>query len=271
MFFKNLLETRLLEFQNFSLTVADMLGVFVVYFMAWGALRFLSRALDRFKGDSWDKGRRHSVHLLAQYVVWLLAGTAMLEMLGVHVTVLVAGSAALLVGLGLGVQQIFRDIVSGIFLLFEGTIEVGDVLEVNKTVGKVEEIKLRTTRLSTRDGQTMIVPNYMFITENVINWSYGSEQPVRFQVVMCVEGDSDEMTVWEIMHAAACEHPDVLTSDAGRKPSVKLTEFGQRGLIFELNFWTLRKFEATTVASDLRVEILKKLREAGVRLAFTDD
>ncbi len=169
-------------------------------------LRAIRRVINRGGGrllDLSDKGRRMSLYLLAKYFVWTVAVAVMLEIVGVHVSVLLAGSAALLVGLGLGMQQIFRDIVSGIFLLFEGTIEIGDVLEVDGKLGRVEEINLRTSKVLTRDGQTMIVPNHKFITENVLNWTHHDTNPSAFRVQVRVAHEADERQMVALLNGCS--------------------------------------------------------------------
>ena len=109
-----------------------------------------------------------------RYFVWVFVISVSIVILGFDITLLVAGSAALLVGIGFGLQNIFSDLISGLFMLFERKVKVGDVMEVDNIVGKVKAINLRTSELLTRDGYNIIVPNHKFITENVVNWSHNS-------------------------------------------------------------------------------------------------
>jgi small-conductance mechanosensitive channel len=199
--------------------------------------------------------------------VWTVTTAVMLEIIGIHVTVVLAGSAALLVGVGLGVQQIFRDIMSGIFLLFEGTIEIGDVLLLDGQVGKVLEINLRTSKLLTRDGQVMIVPNHKFITENLMNWTHQDQLPSRFSFTVGTNYLAPENRVREIMLACAQMHPDVLQDDPERPTQARLQDFTDERIIFELLFWTHRKFEADTVCGDLRFAIRERLQAEGIGMA----
>ncbi|MEO8666111.1 MAG: mechanosensitive ion channel domain-containing protein, partial [Ignavibacteria bacterium] len=128
----------------------------------------------RTKSFPENEERLYSILTLITYIIWVIAFALMLENLGIKVTFLIAGSAALLVGLGLGLQQTFNDIVSGIIILVEGSLKKNDVVEVDKLVGRVKEINLRTSVIYTRDSIDMIVPNHKFINENVINWSHHS-------------------------------------------------------------------------------------------------
>jgi small-conductance mechanosensitive channel len=208
-----------------------------------------------------DRGRRHSLFLIVQYIAWVLGAMGMFRVVGLDISVLLAGSAAFLVGIGLGLQQIFRDIASGVFLLFEGTIEVGDVIQVDGTVGKVEQINLRTSKILTRDGLTMIVPNHKFIVERVTNWSHQDKAPSRFSVSVTVSYHCDEKQVRQLLLDCAFEHPDVVTDDPQLSPQARLTDFGKSEMVFEMQFWTHRKFEVELVRSDLRYSLREKFRQ----------
>ena len=207
-----------------------------------------------------DKGRRMSLYLLAKYMIWTIAAAVMLEIIGIHISVLLAGSAALLVGLGLGVQPIFRDIVSGIFLLFEGTIEIGDIIRLDGEVGRVKEINLRTSKLITRDGHTMIVPNHKFITENVMNWTHQEMHSAAFRVQVRAGYDVDGQQLTEVLNSVVMAHPDVLTKDPERMPQVALLEFQEKCVLYEVRFWTEKQFDADQVQSALRFAFLEKMR-----------
>lgn len=251
----------------YSFTLAMLSGLVLVWLLSTLLLRAIRRVINRGSGRLLylsDKGRRMSIYLLAKYFVWTVAVAVMLEIVGIHVSVLLAGSAALLVGLGLGVQQIFRDIVSGIFLLFEGTIEIGDVLELDGKIGRVEEINLRTSKLLTREGQTMIVPNHKFITENVQNWTHQNATPSAFRVQIRVAHDADDQKIIGILQAAAAAHPDVMKQDTERLPQFRLADFQEKCTLYELKFWTEKQFEAEQVQSDLRLAIQQQMRAQGV-------
>ncbi len=265
---KALLETRLLDIGGFTLTVAMVLGLLFVWIVAWMLQRVSKRLIRRgLMRSSWDEGRRKSVFLISQYIIWIAAITAMLQIIGVQITALVAGSAALLVGISLGIQQIFRDIASGVFLLFEGTIEIGDVVQVDGVVGRIEEIRLRTSRLRRRDGVEMIVPNHKFITENVLNWNYQSNTASAFQVNVPVRNDCDPELVRNLLVQAANVHPDVIKGAPEYLPEVQLLDFHEKsGLVFRLQFWTKNIFEADRVQSDLRFAIQSALRAHGIAL-----
>jgi small-conductance mechanosensitive channel len=264
-----ILQYKIFSVGSYALTVTMVLGVLLTWFLAWLLLRAIRRILNRSERllNLSDQGRRLSVYLITQYVVWTVAAAIMLEVVGIHVSVVLAGSAALLVGLGLGVQQIFRDIMSGIFLLFEGTVEIGDIIEMDGRVGKITEINLRTSKILNRDGTVMIVPNHKFITENVLNWTHHEQMPGRFSITVGTDYAAAEDRVRDILLDCAMQHPDVLQDDPDRRPSARLLDFTDERIIFELQFWTHRKFESDTVRGDLRFAIRARLRAEGIGMA----
>jgi small-conductance mechanosensitive channel len=180
---------------------------------------------------------------------------------------MLAGSAALLVGLGLGLQQTFNDIVSGIIILIEGTIRVGDVLELEGLVGRVTEIKLRTSTVYTRDGMNVIVPNHRFINENVVNWTH-NHLANRFRITVGVAYGSDEQLVHKLLKECAEAHDDVITKETDRSVLVRLIGFGDSSLDFEILFWSRNAFRIEQTKSDIRFAILKAFREAGITIPF---
>jgi small-conductance mechanosensitive channel len=252
---ETLLQEKLLTVGSWSLTVAMILGLLVTWILTELLVAALRKVIHRQSRllNLPDTGRRHSLYLIAKYIIWTVAAGVMLEIVGIHVTVLLAGSAALLVGLGLGIQQIFRDIVSGIFLLFEGTIEIGDILQLDNTVAEVAEINLRTSRLLTRDGKTLIVPNHRFITENLVNWSHGSRQPARFTMTAETSLQADATRALSDLIAFAADHPDIIRDSPEHQPRARLREMTHEKLTFDLHFWTYQKMDGDRIAAEIRI------------------
>jgi small-conductance mechanosensitive channel len=258
------LEYQLFTYKGYTLTVAMVLGIFLVWLLTTLFLRAVRRVIHRGSTrllNLADRGRQMSLYLLVKYFVWTLAIAVMLEMVGIRVSVILAGSAALLVGLGLGVQQIFKDIISGVFLLFEGSIEIGDIIELDGKVGRVEEINLRTSKLSTRDGHTMIIPNHKFITENVHNWSHLQSEATAFSVQILVPGKTDHRIVREALNQVAAENQDIVHEVPAQTPQIRLADFQEKGTVYEIRFWTDQKFDVENIKSDLRWAAQEKLRE----------
>lgn len=229
------------------------------------AIGFLVRRRVRHHPET--KARLHSLRLLLTYLIWLVAIVSALRTLGIDVTYMLAGSAALLVGLGLGLQQTFNDIMSGIIILLEGTIRVGDVLELEGLVGRVTEIKLRTSTVNSRDGMNVIVPNHRFINENVVNWTHNN-MVNRFRITVGVAYGSDEQLVHRLLKDCAERHADVITNEPEKAVVVRLIGFGDSSLDFELLFWSRNAFRIEQTKSDIRFAILKAFREGGVTIPF---
>lgn len=266
---EELLQKKIFILGSWSLTVMMAAGLVFTWLLTWLLLRALRRGLKR-RGHLLmiaDEGRRQSFYLIAQYFVWTVSAALMLEIIGFRITVLLAGSTALLVGLGLGVQQIFRDIVSGIFLLFEGTIQIGDVLKLDGEVVRVTEINLRTSKMITREGSIMIVPNHKFITEDLINWSHHDDQSSRFSIFVGTDYHAPENRVLEILMDCAKKHPAVIQDHPDLKPVALIREFTAEIMVFELQFWTQEKFHAENICGDLRLAARNRLSSENIGMA----
>lgn len=211
-----------------------------------------------------DQKRRMTVFLLTKYLVWFISILASLSVIGIDLSTLVLGSTALLVGLGLGLQHIFTDLVSGIFLLSEGTIKIGDVIEVDGNIGKVMDVNLRSCELKTRDDVIIILPNSKFLADRVVNWTHSAEK-VRFTIQVGVAYGSDIDKVTECLINATKLHKDIADSP---KPTVQFSNFGESSLEFKLFFWSKEAFFIEHVKSDIRREIYKQLKDNGLEIPF---
>lgn len=263
---QSILEYRLFEFEKFHFSVGNIFFVLLVYVTVRLTLWIVKRVLrKRFldKGKT-DDGRLLSTLQLIRYFVYVVALVISIESIGIDITLLIGASAALLVGVGMGMQQTFNDIVSGIIILFEGTIEVGDVLEIDELVGTIKEIRLRTCKIQTREAFTVIVPNSKFVTSNVINWSH-SAKTTRFNVSVGVAYGSDISLVKKLLLECAEKHGEVLPMPAS---FVRFENFGDSSLDFNLFFWTNKIWEVENVKSDLRFMIEDAFRESKVTIPF---
>ncbi|CAN5480888.1 mechanosensitive ion channel [soil metagenome] len=254
---------------NFSLTPAKLAVVAVAIFITWLFLLLIEKFLVHNSGFSkTEKGARSSVYQLIKYAVWAIAISVCIHVLGFNVTILVAGSAALMVGLGFGLQNIFSDIISGLFILFERKLKAGDIMEVNGIVGKVQTISLRTSVLLTREGYNIIVPNHKFITENVINWTNQAFDR-RFYIEVGVSYESDLDKVTAILTDCAMAQKEVLKDEsANNKPFVRLQDFGDSSVQFQLIFWTQDIFRVEQVKSEIRYKIFKLFKQNNITIPF---
>lgn len=260
----DLLNTEILNLNNHVFTVSNIVAFSFVLIIT-NLIRILfKRLILKSKNNHIEEYKKYSLYRLLAYFIWTLGIVIGLEAAGISVTILLAGSAALLVGVGLGLQQTFNDLVSGLILLFEGSIKLNDVVVVDGQYGQIIEIGLRTSKIETRDNIIMIIPNSKFITENVTNWSYNNKI-TRFHVNVSVAYGSDLELVKSLLIEVAKDNPDVLHDP---KPMVEFNNFGDSGLIFNLFFWTENAFESRIIQSNLRFKIDKIFRENNITIPF---
>jgi small-conductance mechanosensitive channel len=259
------IEYKLLEFGGYRLTVGQLLMVFAVIIIAFLFIKLIRLYFRKFKfTGKIDPGRLQSYIQLTKYVVVVIAFAICLRIIGIDVTIFVAGSAALLVGFGLGIQKIFNDLVSGIVILAEGTLEVGDIIETEGVVGEVLDIGLRTSEVLTRDDIVIIVPNSTFVNEKVINWTHNNK-PTRFKFEIGVPYGSDAAMVKDLITDVLKQHPDVINDPP---PFSRLCDFGDSALMFEALFYSKNMFKIENTKSDLRISIYQKLAENGINIPF---
>lgn len=255
---------------KYILTTGSLVSIILLFLAVRVGLFLIKRVLKRFfLKRQVDEGRQEAIYQLISYLLWTIALVAALEMTGVQITFLLAGSAALLVGLGLGLQQIFQDLVSGIFILIEGIIKVNDVIELDGMVGKILSVNLRTSKVLTRDGIMIIVPNHKFIIEKITNWSHSSTS-TRFKVEVGVAYGSDVEKVRSILLDCIKNHSEIIqeNKDEQHGPFVRFVDFGDSALKFELYFWTSSIFQVEFVKSNLRFDIDKNFRSQGISIPF---
>ncbi|GAP44291.1 mechanosensitive ion channel [Lentimicrobium saccharophilum] len=263
---KEFLNLDIVNIGKYSVNAFDLIISSLIVIVTIILLQLIRKFFNsRVKAGKIDKGSAFSIYSIIKYLIWIIAILAILESLGVNLNLMLAGSAALLVGLGFGIQQIFNDLVSGIILLFEGNLKVGDVIQLeNNIVGKVKVIGLRTSKIKTRDDIIMIVPNSKFINDRVINWSH-EQGSTRFLVEVGVAYGSDTQLVTRLLLDCAKEIPEI---DLAPEPFVRFNDFGDSALIFQLLFWTKEAFRSENIRSKIRYAIDRKFRENNITIPF---
>lgn len=245
------------EFRVITLVtlVLFILGVFIV-------TKVVRKAI--FNRTSLDLPKKYSLYTIFKYIAVVLAVAISLQIMGIDITVLLAGSAALLVGVGFGLQNLFGDVTSGIILLFDSTIKVNDVIEVDGIVGRVEKINLRTTSIITREDNYIIMPNSVITNNNLINWTY-SNISSRFRIDVGVDYSSDVKLVMELMEKAVKAQKEVLISPA---PVVRFEEYADSSLNFSVFFWCDEVFRVEIIKSQIRVRLYEYFKENNVEIPF---
>ena len=262
---KKILEFQLFHVGEYNLKVSTLFTVLIIFIITKIILWLLKKSMFRNKGvEEFNEGNTYSLFQIIKYVIWVIAFGFILETFGIKVTILIAGSAALLVGVGLGLQQTFNDIISGIILLSERSIRVSDVLEIDGDIVKIQEIGLRTSKGLNTDDISIIIPNSLITTNKVINWSHQTHLN-RFRVDIGVSYDSDVEFVIKMLEESAKEHKEV---DIKKIIEARLVSFGDSSLNFQVLFYSSTIFGSDRMKSDIRRIIRRKFMENNIAIPF---
>jgi small-conductance mechanosensitive channel len=211
-----------------------------------------------------EEGRRFLIVRLMRTLIYLITFFIVIEVLGFNLTVIWAGSAALLVGVGIGLQGFFNDVISGFVLLFEGGVRVGDELEIDGDLVKVKGIALRATRVETVDGDLVVMPNSKIAGNSVMNFSQGLTS-TRISVSVGVAYGSDVELVRQLLLEAMTAQPQIVKSPS---PQVIFSEFGDSALNFEVRGWVHSPWNRMMIKSDIRFRIDNVFRTNKIKIPF---
>ncbi|MCB9257140.1 MAG: mechanosensitive ion channel [Chitinophagales bacterium] len=228
--------------------------------MFWLFKKFVLNRYYRRK--NMDEGRVYAFNQLLKYFVYVITLMLAVQSLGFELSVIWAAGAALLVGVGLGLQQTFNDFASGIILLLEGTVQKGDWIEIGNTIGEVKKIGLRTSLITTRRNISIIVPNSKITVDNVINLSHNNKV-IRHDIAVGVAYGSDTQLVKKVLLECAQRHSKVMPG-----AFVRFVDFGDSALNFELLFWSSEYQQIEDVRSDLRFMIDIAFRKHNISIPF---
>jgi len=258
------LDFEILHLGDYILKVYHIFSILVIFLITKFILWIINKALKNKKILKIEENNSHAISQIISYILWIIAITLILETIGVKVTVLIAGSAALLVGVGLGLQQTFNDVISGIILLVEGTTKVGDILEVDGDVVKIQDIGLRTSKVQNRNDISIIIPNSLITTNKVINWSHQSTKS-RFKVSVGIAYGSDVTLVKKILEESVLLHPKI---NYKKSVEARLIEFGDSSLNWEILFFSKDAFRIEKIKSEIRMIINNQLIENNINIPF---
>jgi small-conductance mechanosensitive channel len=233
------------------------------------ALVWVTRRVTRWFVDTvlarrgFDIGMREALGAIVRYIIITLGALVILQSAGINLTSLNVLVGAVGVGLGFGLQNITSNFFSGLILLFERPIKMGDRVEIGGVVGEVREIGARATTIVTDESVAMIVPNSQFVSERVTNWSR-PDKLTAYILTFHVSHTSDPELVRQVLLAAAASHPDVLPDPMAE---VEFVEVGLGALRFQLQVWSTEHLKtAGTLKSDLNFEVWRQLAAAGVTI-----
>jgi len=247
-------------------SVLDVLFAIATAMMLVVGLRRLPSTADLLlrQRSSVDPGTRFAISALLRYSIALIGVVATLGLLGVRWSNLQWMAAALTVGLGFGLQEIFANFVSGLILLFERPVRVGDVVTVGDVTGTVANIGTRATTVVDFDRREVLIPNKALITDRLINWTLNSEV-TRITVKVGVGYDTDPALAHRLLMRAAAEMPLVLERPA---PMSAFTGFGASNLEFELRVFVAKIDHRLTATNALNQRILALFTEAGIGIDY---
>ncbi len=263
---------ELLNYNLFALGNAKITPLSILYVLLFSiALIYVSKKLrdllirKLLTKTKLDVGAQTAIGTMVRYVFLLVGFLIIIQTVGIDLTTLNVLAGAVGVGIGFGLQNIANNFISGLIILMERPIKVGDRIEVDGVSGSVMAIGARSTRVKTNDNISIIVPNSKFISENVVTWSFNTDR-VRFRIPVGVSYDSDIDLVSKLLIQVGEENKDVL---AEPPPTVRLTEFGDNSLNFQLWVWSSAKLHRPGVLkSDINFAISRKFKQNNIEIPF---
>lgn len=261
---------RSLDFRigGYNLSLYNIIQGAVILIIVFWMAGVLSRTLEGYLRHS-SKLSYNARELIVKFFtlfVYFMALLITLSALGVDLTAFAVFGGALGVGVGLGLQKITANFVSGVTLLLEKSIQIGDILEVGAVSGWVRQLNIRYALVETLDGREVLIPNEELVSTRVINWTH-SNNLARIDITVGVAYGSDPQLVMRLMLEAALDQPRTLKKE--REPSCFLREFGDSSLKFLLTFWVADVRDGRYgVQSDVMMTILKKFKEHDIEIPY---
>ena len=255
-----------LGWQGVTLHVLNVIIIVALFFLTRAAVVVAQTYVNRI-GKSWPRSKRgtmDSLKTIAAYVFWALFGILALGALGVNLTSLTVIAGGLSVGIGFGMQTIFNNFIGGLILLFGGSLQQGDIIQIGELWCIVKKINIRTTVVQTFENATIIIPNADLVSTQVTNWTKNNPT-LRRDIIVGVAYGTDTELVKNTLLKVAAAHPRVQDNPA---PWVMFSDFGASSLTFTLRVSIDDIDYALATTSDLRYEIDKAFREQGIEIAF---
>jgi small-conductance mechanosensitive channel len=250
----------------FTIQLSDVIVVALILLVARLIVWFIIQiSLYRmYLRNDMDSGTQYAINQIVTYIIYVLAIIFALDRVLSDMSLIYGGAAALLVGIGLGLQQIFNDFFSGLILLFERTVMVGDIVELDGHISRVTKIGLRASRVETRDHMSQVVPNSKLVNATILNLTH-NDNVVRFDVSVSVAYGTDMEKVKNLLLQCARENKFVLEVP---EPFVRFLDFGDSGLHVGLYFFSNEVMWAEEVKSQLRFHINSSFIENGIKIPF---
>lgn len=260
---KEILNFSLINYQKIDFKVLHLLIVIISLIFSNLIIRIIKKFVTKQLPDS-EKQKFIGVFQFFKYFVYVLVVLISLHVSGVNMTLFFTASAALLVGIGFAMQQLFQDVLSGILMILDQSLHVGDIIEIDGKVCKVEKISLRSTKAVTRNNRVLIIPNHKFINDILFNWTQNSYTN-RENVTVSVAYGTDVNLVKLILENIPFQIEGVVKEE---NVLVLFEDFGASGLQFSLYFHVFNGMQSPLIQSNIRFKINEEFTKAGIVIPF---
>ncbi len=260
---KEILGLSLISTKDINFTLGALIAVILAFLISSFILRLIRKLVTRNLPID-DTNKFISIFQFIKYLVYIFVIMFALNISGINIGVLLTASAAIFIGLGFALQQLFQDLIAGVLIILDKSLKVGDIIELDGKVGKVQKISLRSTRAYTRNERVMIIPNHKFMTDLLFNWTQNNPI-VRDNVQVGIAYGSDTKLVEKLLFEATNSIEGILSEP---EPNVLFDNFGDSSLDFIVNFYVNDAFSVQRIKSDLRFEIDKQFREHKISIPF---
>jgi potassium-dependent mechanosensitive channel len=250
---------------SLSISLGSTLAFIIAIWASFLVSRFVRFVLeeDVYSHLVLDRGIPYAISTMLHYAILLVGFFVALGALGIDLTKITILAGAFSVGIGFGLQNVINNFVSGLILLFERPIKIGDIIEVGGNIGEVRQIGIRASIIRTKDGSEVIVPNGLLISGQVTNWTL-SDPGRAVEVSVTVTPTADLHYVAELLKSIAADHPDV---GKDPPPQAHVTSITATAVVFQLRIWTERNEAWAQVRSDLSVAINQTLAREKILMA----
>lgn len=257
---------EILDIGGVKFSVATIISLVVSIVLAFVISKIVSEIIQRsiLERLKLNRGLQAAIAVFVKYFLITISTVIILQTAGINLSSLAVIAGVIGIGIGFGLQNIASNFISGLVLLFEQTIKVGDYIEIGNLKGVIEKIAIRSTILRTDDDLFVIVPNQRFLENDTVNWSYGGHT-CRIHIPISVSYDTDVLVLTEALLTAARLEPRVLTNPA---PEVWFDKFGDHSLDFELLVWINEPDANEPIRSSLNFRIAYELRQKQIKIPF---
>jgi len=261
-YIKEIIDYKIHIYGKHELEVASVFLIAVTIIIFYLIIKITKKSIYNTK--HFDSAKKNTIYTLTKYILVIIMMIIILEILGLNLSVLLIGSSAILVGVGLGIQNLFNDYISGIIILLDSTVKVGDIIETNGIICTIQQINLRTTQAITREDKYIILPNSLLTKSEIVNWTHG-ERDSRFEISIGVSYNADIKFAMQLMTDAATEHDKVNKTPI---PIARLADFLDSSIQLTLLFWLNDTFRAENYKSQIRMSIYEKFKQNNIEIPF---